>query len=206
MVENDSPQDYKPKSNTDFKQSVIQIIQEYLGSSGFSDRKITDTPTDALQVVNKAYVDNSISNIPSLLTTNNTFSGYNTFTNDLTRQNSFSATANNFNFSCQPQVLSSTYQTTSGSSTVLRLNTHYKGNILKRSLLSVGVKYICSVCGGEPVWCGKPITFHTDHINGNRRDNRQENLRFLCPNCHQQTPTWGNKNNANVAQRKEALV
>ena len=59
MEENDSPVEYKAKSNSDFKQSVIQIIQDYLGSTGFSDRKITDTPTDALQVVNKAYVDNN---------------------------------------------------------------------------------------------------------------------------------------------------
>ena len=31
-----------------------------------------------------------------------------------------------------------------------------------------------------------------DHKNRNKLDNRRENLRFLCPNCHQQTPTWGN--------------
>ncbi|MEV6670773.1 HNH endonuclease [Streptomyces sp. NPDC051162] len=29
-----------------------------------------------------------------------------------------------------------------------------------------------------------------DHIDGNRRNNRIENLRPLCPNCHAITSTW----------------
>ena len=39
-----------------FKDATIAIIREYNKSTGFTDRKLTDTPTDALAVVNRNYV------------------------------------------------------------------------------------------------------------------------------------------------------
>lgn len=41
------------------KDDIIKIIREYNKSTGFSDRKLTDTPTDALAVVNRKYVTNN---------------------------------------------------------------------------------------------------------------------------------------------------
>lgn len=38
------------------KDDILSIIREYNKSSGFTDRKLTDTPTDALAVVNRKYV------------------------------------------------------------------------------------------------------------------------------------------------------
>jgi predicted RNA-binding Zn-ribbon protein involved in translation (DUF1610 family) len=65
---------------------------------------------------------------------------------------------------------------------------------LRRALLAIGRIYRCAECGQLPIWNGEPLVLQVDHINGENLDNREENLRFLCPNCHSQTSTFGCRN------------
>jgi hypothetical protein len=65
-----------------------------------------------------------------------------------------------------------------------------RGAILRNKLLP----YECVICGQGPIWREEPLTLILDHINGINNDNRLGNLRFLCPNCNIQTPTYGSKN------------
>lgn len=64
-----------------------------------------------------------------------------------------------------------------------------KKKILKNDLLS----YKCEKCSNLGRWENDILTLQLDHINGVRNDNRIENLRFLCPNCHSQTFTHSGK-------------
>jgi Zn finger protein HypA/HybF involved in hydrogenase expression len=70
-------------------------------------------------------------------------------------------------------------------------------NIKERIIKDKLIEYKChgENCDIIDNWKGNPLSLQLDHINGINDDNRLENLRFLCPNCHSQTETFcvGNK-------------
>ncbi|WP_327683857.1 HNH endonuclease signature motif containing protein [Streptomyces sp. NBC_00467] len=68
-----------------------------------------------------------------------------------------------------------------------------KTALLRRALDEIGVLHVCDECGTGDTWRGKPLVLEIDHINGDRLDNRLENLRYLCPSCHSQTRTFARR-------------
>lgn len=67
---------------------------------------------------------------------------------------------------------------------------HLRKRLIKEGLLEEG----CAECSLGPEWRGRPLTLQLDHVNGDPSDNRLENLRLLCPNCHTQTKNFTGRN------------
>lgn len=65
---------------------------------------------------------------------------------------------------------------------------------LRRAMIEVGMEEVCGECGLSTTWNGKPLRLQVDHIDGQYWNNLEGNLRFMCPNCHTQTDTWGYRN------------
>lgn len=70
---------------------------------------------------------------------------------------------------------------------VLVKNTYrVKKFILENNL----IEYRCDRCGIKD-WNGTDIVLQLHHKDGNKYNNKLNNLMFLCPNCHSQTDNWG---------------
>jgi hypothetical protein len=71
-------------------------------------------------------------------------------------------------------------------------NSKAHGTTLRRQFRKL-TEYVCAICENTGNYLGRPLTLQIDHINGVRNDNRRINLRYLCPNCHSQTDTYGHR-------------
>lgn len=80
-------------------------------------------------------------------------------------------------------------------SEILVENSEYDNtSYLRMRLINENVKECkCERCG-RTEWEGNPIPLQLHHINGERSDNRLENLQLLCPNCHALTDNYCGKN------------
>jgi len=72
---------------------------------------------------------------------------------------------------------------------------------LKQRLFTAKLKpRRCEECGWDKTSPDGRLPLELDHINGDSRDNRLENLRILCPNCHSLKPTHRGRNSGKKAR------
>jgi hypothetical protein len=77
---------------------------------------------------------------------------------------------------------------------ILVAGSTHRGSWLRDRLLQEGVlRPRCAMCGIER-WEGQRAPLQLDHVDGDPTNNRLENLRLLCPNCHALTPTYCGRN------------
>lgn len=82
-------------------------------------------------------------------------------------------------------------------------STYLNSSRLRQRLIAANmIENKCGICRLEPIWNSLSLTLHLDHINGINTDNRLNNLRLLCPNCHSQTDTYCGRNVSNIGKTR----
>lgn len=76
------------------------------------------------------------------------------------------------------------------SDILVKDSSYNRGHLKDRLLASGLLTNICYECSQGTEWNGQQLVLQLDHINGDSTDNRIDNLRMLCPNCHSQTKTF----------------
>jgi len=86
---------------------------------------------------------------------------------------------------------------------VLVANRWTSSHALKKRLFKAGLKEPrCELCGWAERAPDGRIPVELDHINGDRFDNRLENLRILCPSCHSLQPTHRGLNKKSMREKR----
>jgi predicted nucleic acid-binding Zn ribbon protein len=65
----------------------------------------------------------------------------------------------------------------------------------------------CCLCGWSEINAASgKIPLQVDHIDGDAANNKEENLRLLCPNCHSLTPNFGALNRGSCRRHRPTDV
>lgn len=84
---------------------------------------------------------------------------------------------------------------------ILTANSTFQSHKLRKRLIDEGYfEAMCYKCQATE-WMGQPIPLELEHIDGDRSNNRIENLTLLCPNCHAMTETWRRRKKIMTTQK-----
>lgn len=97
------------------------------------------------------------------------------------------------NFRKHWKQLNTTNKSKSEDEIFCKGSTVYQSTLRKHFAKLNNIEYKCAICGLPPYWNNMPLTLTLDHIDGDNTNNEKNNLRWVCPNCDRQLPTFGSK-------------